>query len=103
MSAQITIVTILAIFGGWVANLLNIQVMKFFFKEICEGTIEKYGLSGLKMRLAIVLLICDLPGLIQVITDPQPILSVVCASSAFFALVMLLRNLPKPSSKQLQN
>ena len=103
MIKQITITTIIAIFGVWVANLFNIQVMKFFFKEIYESTLEKYGLNGLKFRLAIILLLIDLPGLIQGIVHPQPILSVVCASSAFFALVMLLKNLPKPSSKQLQN
>ena len=103
MSTQTTITIIIAIFGGWVANLFNIQVMKFFFKEIYHSTLEKYGFSGLKMRLAIILLLIDLPGLIQGIVNAQPIISMVCVSSAFFALVMLLRNLPKPSNKQLQN
>lgn len=55
------------------------------------------------MRLAFILLLIDLPGLIQGIVNAQPIISMVCVSSAFFALVMLLRNLPKPSNKQLQN
>ncbi|MFZ6673699.1 hypothetical protein [Undibacterium sp. Xuan67W] len=103
MNTQTTIAVIISIFGGWIANLFNIQVMKFFFKEIYESTLEKHGVNGLNFRLAIILLLIDLPGLIQGIVNPQPILSAVCASSAFFALVMLLRNLPKPSSKQLQN
>lgn len=103
MSTQTIITALIAIFGGWVANLFNIQVMKFFFKEIYESTLEKHGLNGLKFRLAIILLVIDFPGLIQGIVNAQPIIGMVCVSSAFFALVMLLRNLPKSSSKQLQN
>ncbi|WP_454912846.1 hypothetical protein [Variovorax gossypii] len=100
MDSKIIITIFLGALGGLATNLIYIAVFKFLFAEIYESAFRRHGLSGLKFRIAIAILIINLPGMMHGILTPafssdELILTVICAFSSFFALVMLLRNLPK--------
>lgn len=108
MDLRTVITILLCTVGGLATNLIYTFVFKFLFTEIYENTLRTHGLRGLKFRMAIAILLINLPGMLHGLFIPsfskdELILSGICAASAFFALLMLVRNLPKSSSKQLQN
>ena len=106
MEPKLVITIILSILGGLATNAIYIFVFKHLFTDLYENILRTYGVRGLKFRSAIAILLIDLPGLItglstKALAENDLILASICASSAFFALIMLFRNLPKSGSEQL--
>ncbi len=107
MDPRTIITLLLCILGGLATNLIYISVFKFLFSEIYENILRLHGLNGLKLRVAIAILLIDLPGTVRGILTPSLsnddlILSGICASSAFFALLMLFKSLARSRGNQLQ-
>ena len=105
MEPKLVITIILSILGGLATNAIYIFVFKHLFTDLYENILRTYGVRGLKFRSAIAILLIDLPGLstglsTKALAENDLILASICASSAFFALIMLLRNLPDSRSEQ---
>ena len=107
MDSKTIFIVIFAAIGGLIANKIYIAIFQYLFTEHYESVLHQHGLRGLKLRTSIAILLINLPGMVRGIVAPafseqELILTVICISSAFFALFILLRNLPKPSNKQLK-
>lgn len=105
MEPKLVTTIILSIFGGLATNAIYTFIFKHLFTDLYENVLRTYGVRGVKLRTAIAILLIDLPGLIaglriKTLGEDDLILAAICASSAFFALIMLFRNLPKSEREQ---
>lgn len=108
MDSRTIITIILSTLGGFAINLIYIAVFKFLFTDVYDRTLRMHGLAGLKLRMSIAILAINIPGMINGVLTPtfssdEFILNSICASSSFFAFIMLFRNFPKSPSKQQKN
>jgi hypothetical protein len=91
-----TKIIILGIIGGLIFNFGIIQIIKFLCFELYDEMLRTYGPRGLKLRLSLMIILMNLPGLVNgLIGTVDPLMNSICTFSAFFAVIMILRNLPK--------
>lgn len=91
MEAQKIILLVLLIIGGWASNKINTALFGFIFKDWFDSIRSELGQRGLNFRIAIGLMLMDIPGLL---IGKDPTLNIICTSSAVFALIMFIRNRP---------
>lgn len=99
MDSKTLTIIIFGVIGGLALNQIYIVIFKYLFTELYQSVFHQHGLRGLKLRTSIAILLINLPGMVRGIFVPafseqELILTVICISSAFFALAMLLKNLP---------
>lgn len=99
MDSKTIFIIIFGIIGGAAANQIYIAILKHLFTGLHESILRQHGLRGLKLRASIAILLINLPGMVRSLftpafSDQELTLTVICISSTFFALAMLLKNLP---------